>query len=207
MEEKSVCFSIPYTPLEDNSVQFGNADFQDYQQHTIADGDLLVQLFQYAGKKYVIVPSNFNNNESISSAEKTDKIEALQEDKMIEKRDSKEYKTNTIIPSLILFLLFVFIGAMGYQSYLDNNRLKLKQEAIVERLEEHKLSIEVLNNHLQNQVKDQREYHRYYKSELKLINSSLEQQEKSLGSIRYWNRRQFKELEKLLVLSDQDSID
>ena len=207
MEENSVCFSIPYTPLVDNSTEFGHRDFQNYQQNTIADGDLLVQLFKYAGKKYVIVPVNSNYEESVFIAEKSDEPEEVEENKKFIQSDSKQFKTNSIIPSLILFLLFIFIGAMGYQSYLDNKTLKLKQEVIVEQLEEHKLSIEVLNNNLQSQVQDQRELHQFYKSELKLINSSLEQQNTSLRSIRYWNRRQFKELEKLLVLSVTDSID
>ncbi|HET8859404.1 hypothetical protein [Marivirga sp.] len=47
LEQNGACFSISYTPLEDNLVQIGNNDFEDYQQHTIADGDLLIQLFYY----------------------------------------------------------------------------------------------------------------------------------------------------------------
>ncbi|MGM0580338.1 MAG: hypothetical protein ACQETL_06645 [Bacteroidota bacterium] len=187
LEQNAACFSIPYTPLENNLVQIGNSDFEGFQQHTIADGDLLIQLFQYAAKKYVIAPNasdQFNNS-----------IPTIQ----------KQSKINLIIPSIILLLLFVFIGAIGYQSYLDNNRLKLKQESIGADLKKHTLNIERLSDQLQDQRKKQVEIQKELKKDIDLINTSLEEQNTSIRNVSYWNRKQFLQIEQLHDLISQDS--
>ena len=158
MEKNGACFSIPYTPLEDNSIQIGNKDFEEFRQNTIADGDLLIQLFHFAAKKYVMAPS---------ISEQFD-------------QKPKQSKTNFIIPSIILMLLFLFIGAIGYQSYEDHNKLKLKQEAIGADLEKQSLKIGLLSDQIQNQGKQQNEIRKQVKSEIDLLNSSLEMQNSSL---------------------------
>lgn len=185
MEKNGACFSIPYTPLEDNSIQIGNKDFEEFQQNTIADGDLLIQLFHFAAKKYVMAP---NISEQFD-------------------QKPKQSKTNFIIPSIILMLLFLFIGAIGYQSYEDHNKLKLKQEAIGADLEKQSLKISLLSDQIQNQGKQQNEIRKQVKSEIDLLNTSLEKQNSSLRNIIYWNRKQFEQLEKLILTVRQDSID
>ncbi len=191
LEQNGACFSIPYTPLKDNLVQIGNSDFEEYQQHTIADGDLLIQLFQYSAKKYVIAP---NASEKFHSTANPAPI-------------AKQNKVNFIIPSFILFLLFVFIGVIGYQSYEDHNNLKLKQEAIGANLERQTQNIELLTTQIQNQEKQQDKIQAELIKDIDLINSSLEEQKKSLRSVRYWNRKQFDQLEKLILITSRDSID
>lgn len=191
MEQNGACFSIPYTPLEDNLTQIGNPDFSEYQQHTIADGDLLVQLFQFAGKKYVMAPnfsSQFNDLEAPAPV-------------------TKQNKLNFIIPSFILLLLFVFIGTIGYLSYENHNNLLLKQEAIGADLKQHTENIELLSTQIQNQAEIQNEAQTNIQNEFKLINNSLERQNKSLRSIRYWNKKQFDQLERLFLISTEDSIE
>lgn len=189
LENSGACFSIPYTPLEDNLVQIGNSDFEEYQQHTIADGDLLIQLFQFSSKKYVIAPNacdQFNNA--------TLKIQ-------------KQSKVNFIIPSLVLLLLFLFIGAIGYQSYEDHANLKLKQEAIGANLTEQIQNIELLSTQLQNQENQQEEIQFKLIKDIDLLNSTLEEQNKNLRSIRYWNKKQFDQFEKLINTVTQDSVE
>ncbi|WP_375581452.1 hypothetical protein ABWH96_10755 [Marivirga tractuosa] len=190
LEQNGACFSIPYTPLEDNLVQFGNGNFEEYQQHTIADGDLLIQLFQYSAKKYVIAP---NASEKFQIPANPSAV-------------AKQNKVNFIIPSFILFLLFVFIGVIGYQSYEDHNNLKLKQKAIGANLEKQTQNIELLNTQIQNQEKQQDKVRAELIKDIELINSSLEEQKKSLRSLRYWNRKQFDQLEKLILITSQDSL-
>lgn len=185
MEENGSCFSIPYTPLEDNTVQIGNNEFSGYQKHTIADGDLLIQLFHYGAKKYVIAPNVSDQNY----------------------RAPKQSNINFIIPSIILLLLFMFIGGIGYQSYLDHNHLKLKQEAIGADLEEQTLKIGLLSNQIQNHEKQNSEFQKNIKKEFNLMNNSLEEQNQSLINVKYWNRKQFDQLEKLLQTIKKDSID
>jgi hypothetical protein len=184
LEANGSCFSIPYTPLEDNLVQFGNSDFEGYQQNTIADGDLLIQLFQYASKKYVIAP---NASDQLSQFPKQSKI-------------------NYIIPSVILFLLFLFIGAMGYQSYLDNNNLKLQQQSIKAHLEEQKLTIGLLSNQIKDQKGRQNETFKKFQIQVNLIHSSLENQGKTLRTINYWNQKQSVQIGNLLQVIKLDSI-
>lgn len=187
LEQNGACYSIPYTPLKDNSTQIGNSDFEEYQQHTIADGDLLIQLFQYAAKKYVIAvnaSSQFDNS-----------IPTIQ----------KQSKINLIIPSLILMLLFVFIGVIGYQSYEDHSRLKLKQEVISADLKDQTQNIELLSTQIQNQGKQQEIIQTELIKDIDLINSNLEEQNKSLRSVRYWNYRQAKQLESLQSMVVKDS--
>lgn len=181
LEQNAICFSIPYTPLEDNLVQIGNSDFEKFQQHTIADGDLLIQLFHYASKKYVIV------------ANASDQFSQI----------PKQSKLNFIIPSIILLLLFVFIGAIGYRSYLDNNQLKLKQEYIGADLKQQTQNIELLTNQIQNQEKIQIELIK----DIDLINNTLEEQNKNFRSVKYWNQKQFDQLEKLIRAVAQDSVE
>ncbi|WKK73949.1 hypothetical protein QYS49_19160 [Marivirga salinae] len=191
LEQNGACFSIPYTPLKDNLVQIGNSDFEEYQKHTLADGDLLIQLFQYAGKKYVIAP---NASEKFQSSANPVPI-------------AKQNKVNLIIPSFILFLLFVFIGIIGYQSYEDHNNLKIKQEAIGANLEQQSQNIELLTNQIQNQEKQQDKIQAELIKDIDLINNSLEEQKKSLRSVRYWNRKQFDQLEELILITSRDSMD
>ncbi|WP_296619946.1 hypothetical protein [Marivirga sp.] len=191
LEQNGACFSIPYTPLKDNLVQIGNAEFEDYQQHTIADGDLLIQLFQYTGKKYVMAPNasdQFNNPVAPTPI-------------------AKQNKVNFIIPSFILLLLFLFIGVIGYQAYEDNNKLKLKQEAILANLKQQTQNIELLSTQIQSQGKLQKEIQTHIQEEFMLINSSLEEQNKSLRNINYWSRKQFNQLEKWIISIGKDSIE
>jgi hypothetical protein len=185
LEENGSCFSIPYTPLEDNLVQFGNSDFQDYQQNTIADGDLLIQLFQYGNKKYIVAP-NASDQLNLSP---------------------KQSKLNFIIPSIILLLLFFFIGAIGYQSYLDNNKLKLQQQAIEANLEEQTLKIGLLSNQIHDQKKRQNESLEKFQKKIILINSSLENQNRTLRNINYWNQKQSAQIGDLLHIISSDSIE
>lgn len=188
LEQNGACFSIPYTPLKDNLVQIGNSDFEEYQQHTIADGDLLIQLFHYAAKKYLIAP---NVSDKINNP-----LPIIQ----------KQSKLNFIIPSIILLLLFVFIGAIGYQSYLDNNSLKLKQESIGADLKKHTLNIDRLSDQIQDQRKQQVEIQEEIRKDIDLIYISLKEQNTSINNVSYWNRKQFLEIEKLHDLISQDSI-
>lgn len=185
MEKNGACYSIPYTPLEENSIQIGNTDFEEYQQNTIADGDLLIQIFHFAAKKYAMVP---NISEQFY-------------------QKSKKSRTNFIIPSIILMLLFLFIGAIGYQSYEDHTKLKLKQEAIGAELEKYSLKIGLLSDQIQNQGKKQNEINKQLKDDFNLLNISLEEQNKSLKNIRFWNQKQFNQLEKLFLTLSRDSIE
>ncbi|MGJ3236333.1 hypothetical protein [Marivirga sp.] len=185
MEKNGACYSISYTPLEDNSIQIGNTDFEEYQQNTIADGDLLIQLFHFAAKKYVMVP---NISEQFYQKPKQSKI-------------------NFIIPSIILMLLFLFIGAIGYQSYEDHNKLKLKQEAIGADLEKQSLKIGLLSDQIQSQGKKQNKINKQLKDDFNLLNTALEEQNKSLKNIRFWNQKQFNQLEKLFLTVNRDSIE
>lgn len=189
LEQNAACFSIPYTPLEDNLVQIGNSDYEEYQQHTIADGDLLIQLFQYAAKKYVIAPnaSDQDNNPTLQI--------------------QKQSKVNLIIPSLILLLLFLFIGAIGYQSYEDHTKLKLKQEAIRANLTKQIQNIELLSTQFQNQEKQQEKIQIELIKDIDFINNTLEEQNKNLRSVRYWNKKQFDQLETLIHAVSQDSVE
>jgi hypothetical protein len=184
LEENGDCFSIPYTPLEDNTIQIGNDEFSGYQKHTIADGDLLIQLFHYGAMKYVIVPNASDQNYQAP----------------------KQSKINFIIPSIILLLLFVFIGAIGYKSYLDHNNLKLKQEAIRTDLKENTLKIGLLSNQIQDQKKRQNESLEKFQKQIIVINSSLENQNKTLRNINFWNRKQSAQIGDLLNAVSLDSI-
>ncbi len=184
MEKNAGCFSIPYTPLTDNSIQIGNSDFKEYQQHTIADGDLLIQLFHYAAKKYVITP---NASEQFYLV-------------------PKQSKANFIIPSIILFLLFLFIGGIGYQSFLDRSKLKLTQEAIRTDLKEQGQNIELLTNKLQDQEKKSVKVKAKLQHEFNSIHNSLKEQNRSLKNIWYWNREQFDKLVQLIEVSRRDSV-
>lgn len=185
MEKNGVCYSIPYTPLEDNAIQIGNTDFNEYQQNTIADGDLLIQLFHFAAKKYVMVP---NISEQFN-------------------QKPKQSRTNFIIPSIILMLLFLFIGAIGYQSYEDRNKLKLKQKTIGAELEKQSLKIGLLSDQIQNQGKKQNEINTQLKDDFNLLNITLEEQNRRLKNIRFWNQKQFSQLEKLFLTVSRDSIE
>ncbi|SMG11742.1 hypothetical protein SAMN05661096_00436 [Marivirga sericea] len=184
LEENGSCFSIPYTPLEDNLVQFGNSDYCEFQQNTIADGDLLIQLFQYANKKYVIAP-NASDQFNLSP---------------------KKSKINFIIPSFILLLLFIFIGSIAYQSYLDSNRLKLQQQAVEANLKEQTLKIGLLSDQIQVQKELQNESLRAFQSKIDIINSSLENQNKTLRIINYWNQKQSVQIADLLEVIRYDSL-
>lgn len=200
LEHNGACFSILYTPLKDNLVQLGNSDFEGYQQHTIADGDLLIQLFQYAGKKYVMAP-NFSDQFDRPA-------EAVAQTSPVAKQPvAKQINSNFVIPSIILLLLFVFIGGIGYQAYEDNNKLKLKQEAIGADLKKQSKNIELLSVQIQNQRKQQKIIQTELLKDIDLINISLEEHSKSLKSVRYWSRKQFEQLEKLIIITNQDSID
>lgn len=189
MEENGFCFSIPYTPLEDNLVLIGNKNFEEYQQHTIADGDLLIQLFLYAGKKYIMAPNVSDQfyNQSKSTTPKQSKI-------------------NFIIPSFILLLLFLFIGAIGYQSYKDHAKLKLKQEAIGANLTKQVQNIELLSTQFQNQEKQQEKFQIELIEDIDLINNTLEKQNKNLRSVKYWSQKQYSQLEKLIHTVAQDTV-
>lgn len=191
LEQNGSCFSIPYTPLEDNLVQIGNSDFEGYQQHTIADGDLLIQLFQYAGKKYVIAPH--------VSREKLNPV--------LPTSIAKQSKANFIIPTFILLLLFFFLGVIGYQSYEEYNQLKINQEAIGTDLNMQTKNIELLSTQIQNEADFKKEIQRSIQREVDLINKSLENQHRSLQNISYWNRMQFDQLEKMIQIAMQDSIE
>ncbi|WKV11335.1 hypothetical protein [Marivirga harenae] len=183
--EEGFCYSIPYTPLEDNSVQIGNNDFEEYQQHTIADGDLLIQLFSYSAKKYVIAPNA--------------------SDQFYQK--AKQSNINLIIPSIILLLLFLFIGAIGYQSYLDNNSMRLKQEAIRADLKEQKLKIGLLSERFESHEQYQKEVQKAVQNNFKVIKESLQEQNHSLMNIKYWNQQQYNQLTNLYTIIRDDSID
>ncbi|ADR20654.1 hypothetical protein MATR_17210 [Marivirga tractuosa] len=184
LEENGSCFSIPYTPLQDNLIIIGNRDFQDYQQQTIADSDLLIQLFQYAGKKYVIAPKA-GQPEQISKG---------------------GLKANFLIPGIILLLLFIFIGAIGYQSYVDSNRIRLKQEAIGNDLEKQTLKIGLLSKQIQNQELRRKENLTKFQKKINEINTLLEGHNSRLSNINYWNRRQSIYIEKLIQVLERDSI-
>jgi len=185
MEESGACFSIPYTPLEDNTAHLGNADFENFQQHTIADGDLLIHLFHYAAKKYVISPNvsdQFNKRQ-------------------------RQSKLNFIIPSVILLLLFLLIGAIGYQSYESSQALLLRQDVIRSELEKNRERFELLIDQMQSQNNYQKKILAVIEKEFNLIHSSLRSQDEGLRSIRYWNKKQFYQLKKLIKVSEIDSIE
>jgi hypothetical protein len=184
MENNGVCFSIPYTPLEDNSVQIGNHDFEEYQQHTIADADLLIQLFHFAGKKFVIAPNNSHQFY----------------------KKPKQSNLNLIIPTAILLLLFLFIGGVGYLSFEDHKELKGKQEVINGEIKEHSETIGLLSTQIQNSKEQQEDIENALEREVKLINNSLESQSRSLKSVRYWSRKQHDQLLLLIDIARQDSL-
>jgi len=184
MEENGICFSIPYTPLEDNPTEIGNPDFKDYQPHTIADGDLLIQLFQYAGKKYLIAP---NASAQLDTAPKQSKI-------------------NFIIPSIVLFFLFMLIGTIGYQSYIDHKRQQLKQEVIRADLNKQSRNIEWIKGQVQREGNLRKEIQKKINTEFKLINNSLESQNQNLRSLRYWNRKQSIQLGRWVQMMETDSV-
>jgi len=184
MEENGICFSIPYTPLEDNPAEIGNPDFKDYQQQTIADGDLLIQLFQYAGKKYLIMPN--------ASARLGD--------------TPKQSKINFIIPSIVLLFLFMLIGTIGYQSYKDHKKQQLKQEVIRADMDKQSQNIEWLKGQAQREANMRKEIQKKINTEFKLINNSLESQNQNLRSLRYWNRKQSVQLERLIQTMETDSV-
>lgn len=185
LEKNTSCFSIPYTPLEENLTQIGNSDYQDYQQKTIADGDLLIQLFQYASKKYVIAP---NAAEQVQTP-------------------TKGLKANFLIPSIVLLLLFLFIGTIGYQSYLDSSNIKQKQEAIGKDLKQQTLKIGLLSKQIENQETREKKNLIKFQEEISKINAALESNSGSLNSINYWNRKQSLQIEKLIHLVSQDSVE
>lgn len=193
LEQNGACFSIPYTPLKDNLVQIGNSDYEEYQQHTIADGDLLIQLFHYSAKKYVMAPNvsvKFDNPIAATPI-------------------AKQNKLNFIIPSFILLLLFVFIGTIGYLSYEDQNRLRMKQEAMGSDLKQQTQNIKLLSTQIKKQGELQKEIQTTAQKEVSSIGQSLKEQNKSLKSIRYWNIRQSEQLESLqsFVLNDSSSLE
>lgn len=193
LEQNGACFSIPYTPLEDNLVQIGNLDFEKFQQHTIADGDLLIQLFQYAAKKYVMAPNISDKFENTVAATPI----------------AKQNKLNFIIPSFILLLLFVFIGTIGYLSYEDHYKLRMKQEAMGSDLKQQTQNIQLLSTQIKKQGELQKEIQTTVQKEVSSLGKSLEEQNKSLKSIRYWNIRQSKQLESLqsFVFNDSSSLE
>jgi hypothetical protein len=103
--------------------------------------------------------------------------------------------------------LFFFIGAIGYQSYLDNNKLKLQQQAIEANLEEQTLKIGLLSNQIHDQKKRQNESLEKFQKKIILINSSLENQNRTLRNINYWNQKQSAQIGDLLHIISSDSIE
>ncbi len=144
----------------------------------------MIQLFQYAGKKYVIAPK------ASEQAQFT----------------KQKFKANFLIPSIILLLLFMFIGAIGYQSYMETNKIKLKQKAIGTDLKEQTLKIGLLSKQIQNQELRQKENLTEFQQQIKQISALLENHNNTLTNINYWNRKQSVQIEKLTEIFQQDSL-
>lgn len=185
LEENGSCFSIPYTPLEDNLTLTGNNEFAEYQQHTIADGDLLIQLFHFASKKYIVALQ--------SQAEEPEKPSAL--------------RSNLLIPSFILLLLFLFIGGIGYQAYVDNNTLKLNQSAIKAQILQQSKAIDKLSQESYRRERRQDKIVTKLTQDVKSIIVDLKNQSKTLRNINYWNRKQANQIQRLIEISALDSIE
>lgn len=182
LEDERICYSIPYTPLEDNAQDIGNLNYKDYQQQTIADGDLLLQIFQFATKKYVISPVEYD-----------------------EEQIKKAVSTNRLIPNIILALLFLFLAAIGYQSYrgtqIRTNQLELIENKLSKQIEVQNLLSEEINQ--RNLDMDQ--FHQLIQDDLLMINKILETQIDEINRIKYWNRMQVKELMELNKILVDDS--
>ncbi len=124
LKDRELVFHIPYTALENNTVKIG-PEQKNGVHKTIADTDLLIQLFQYAGKKYVFTP-------------------VLD----IEEEIKPDSKISDYFRIALLFLLILFIGFVGYHAHLEREHLKAEQANISELIENNNGNIIKLKNQL-----------------------------------------------------------
>lgn len=124
LKVRELVFHIPYIALENNTVKIG-PEPENGVHKTIADTDLLIQLFQFAGKKYVFTP-------------------VLD----IEEEIKPHSKILDYFRIALLFLLILFIGFVGYHAHLEREHLKAEQANIGELIEGNHGSITNLKDQL-----------------------------------------------------------
>lgn len=180
LENAEVVFHIPYTALENNTVKIG-PEPDNGVHRTIADADLLIQIFQYASKKYVFLP-----------------VLNIQKEVQLKKDPEKtDYFRIALLSLLILFIAFV-----GYHAHLEREQLKSQQSEISRLIDNNRETVLQLESQLLTSQKTRLSEFQKIEGQFSSIKNDLQEQHKMLKNTSYRNYRNFKELEALSLKVD-----
>jgi cbb3-type cytochrome oxidase subunit 3 len=166
LEQVNIVFHIPYTALKDNTVKIG-LESENVVHKTIADADLLIQIFQYASKKYVFIPVVKADKEVKEALPKTD-----------------------FFSIALLFLLIVFIGFVAYHAHLERRKLQLEQDKISSLIENNEKGIMRLESNSKINNKARSSELGRIDGRLENLSRSLEKQEMTLENLEYSNNQE-----------------
>ncbi len=198
LENEPNCYSIPYTALNDNVVITGKSNLKNQPQHTIPDADLLIQLFQYAGKKYILSPGIENFDTRLMSSQAIEKENTVIEDEAVNKKSSNF----RLIGFLLILLLSILIGIIGYHAHLERQLLMEYQSELHQKMEEQNLMQQNLADQMLINQKSRITQREKSETKLMAVQKTLDDQSETMTSIRYWNYKQAQALDNITIALD-----
>lgn len=180
LEQQNLVFHIPFTPLEDNTTKIG-IELENKVHNTIADADLLIQLFQYAGKKYVFIPE------------------------IGTKKNSKNIlKASDFFRIALLTLLILFIAFTAYHAHLERKQIDLHQKQITLQIKGNETSIKSLEDQFRINNKSRFSEFEQLGGQMQVLNDEIKSQQKSFNYLRNFHRKQASSL--IILQSKLDSV-
>ncbi len=169
LEKSELIFHIPFTALADNTAKIGPSP-ENAVHKTIADADLLIQLFQFAGKKYIFTPGMKNVGVESKPGAKPDFFKIA-----------------------ILLLLVLFIGFVGYHAHLERKQLQSEQKEIGQLIENNeKLSykleenLSTISQSINTKFQEVENTNSTFNNDLKIIQTNLKDARSSQRSQYYY---------------------